>query len=149
MNPFQQQQKFMVACGQTVNRMNIEQFCLYWDLVDEEISEFDRACDRVLHRLGMERPDAEMIEQTTEIIDGALDTIVVLVGALASIGVDIEAAWNEVIRSNFAKIDPATGVVRKRDDGKVLKPEGWTPPNLRPFAERALGLTQGEKHDPV
>jgi predicted HAD superfamily Cof-like phosphohydrolase len=44
-----------------------------------------------------------------------------------------EAAWNEVMRTNFAKIDPETGKVRKREDGKVLKPEGWTPPDLAPF----------------
>jgi hypothetical protein len=37
------------------------------------------------------------------------------------------------MRTNFAKIDPATGKVRKREDGKVLKPVGWTPPNLKPY----------------
>jgi hypothetical protein len=25
--------------------------------------------------------------------------------------------------------------VRKREDGKVLKPTGWTPPNLTPFVK--------------
>ena len=48
-------------------------------------------------------------------------------------GVDAEAAWNEVMRTNFAKIDPETGKVNKRKDGKVLKPEGWEPPKLKPF----------------
>jgi hypothetical protein len=33
------------------------------------------------------------------------------------------AGWDEVVRSNMAKIDPRTGVVNKREDGKVLKPE--------------------------
>jgi predicted HAD superfamily Cof-like phosphohydrolase len=37
------------------------------------------------------------------------------------------------MQTNFAKIDPATGKVRKREDGKVLKPEGWQPPNLALF----------------
>jgi predicted HAD superfamily Cof-like phosphohydrolase len=35
-----------------------------------------------------------------------------------------------VLRTNLAKIDPDTGKVIKRDDGKVLKPEGWQPPQL-------------------
>jgi hypothetical protein len=35
--------------------------------------------------------------------------------------------------TNFAKIDKETGKVRKREDGKVLKPLGWTPPELTPF----------------
>jgi predicted HAD superfamily Cof-like phosphohydrolase len=37
------------------------------------------------------------------------------------------------MRTNFAKIDSTTGKVRKREDGKVLKPEGWEPPQLANF----------------
>jgi predicted HAD superfamily Cof-like phosphohydrolase len=48
-------------------------------------------------------------------------------------GYKVDEAWAEVARSNLAKIDPTTGKVTKRADGKVLKPEGWTPPNLTPF----------------
>jgi predicted HAD superfamily Cof-like phosphohydrolase len=48
-------------------------------------------------------------------------------------GADAEGAWNEVMRSNLAKIDPESGQVLKREDSKVLKPEGWTAPKLRPF----------------
>jgi hypothetical protein len=48
-------------------------------------------------------------------------------------GADAEGAWNEVMRSNLDKIDPETGTVLKRDDGKVLKPDGWTPPWLDPY----------------
>ena len=52
------------------------------------------------------------------------------------VGADAEGAWREVRRSNLAKINPDTGKVNKREDGKVLKPEGWTPPNLKPYLER-------------
>jgi hypothetical protein len=38
--------------------------------------------------------------------------------------------------TNFAKIDRETGKVRKREDGKVLKPVGWTAPNLVPFLKK-------------
>jgi predicted HAD superfamily Cof-like phosphohydrolase len=48
-------------------------------------------------------------------------------------GADGEGAWNEVMRTNFAKIDPDTGHVRKRGDGKILKPQGWEPPELGKF----------------
>ena len=50
-----------------------------------------------------------------------------------SIGADGEGAWKEVMGTNFAKIDRVTGKVRKREDGKVLKPVGWTPPELKQF----------------
>jgi predicted HAD superfamily Cof-like phosphohydrolase len=48
-------------------------------------------------------------------------------------GSDAEGAWKEVMSTNFAKIDRETGKVRKREDGKVLKPVGWVPPDLKPF----------------
>ena len=40
------------------------------------------------------------------------------------------------MRTNFAKIDKDTGKVRKREDGKVLKPIGWVPPKLDSFVKR-------------
>ena len=68
-----------------------------------------------------------------ETLDALIDILVVTIGAIHSMGADGEGAWNEVMRTNFAKIDSETGKVRKREDGKVLKPEGWSPPNLKPY----------------
>ena len=48
-------------------------------------------------------------------------------------GADAEGAWQEVLKTNLAKIDSSTGKVIKREDGKVLKPQGWEPPNLLPY----------------
>lgn len=149
MSPFQQQQKFMEACGQTTDRLNMAQAMMYRTLIREEVFEFQRGVADLIFMSDLGAEAERMVEPMIEVIDGALDSMVVLIGFLLSLNVDVEAAWQEVILTNLAKIDPSTGLVRKRDDGKVLKPEGWTPPNLRPFAERALGLTQGEKHDPV
>jgi predicted HAD superfamily Cof-like phosphohydrolase len=70
-----------------------------------------------------------------ETLDALLDFIVVTVGAIHSAGMDGEGGWKEVMRTNFAKIDSETGKVRKREDGKVLKPVGWTPPDLKPFVK--------------
>jgi predicted HAD superfamily Cof-like phosphohydrolase len=69
-------------------------------------------------------------------LDALIDILVVTVGAIHSMGADAEGAWKEVMQTNFAKIDKDTGKVRKREDGKVLKPTGWTPPNLKPFLEK-------------
>jgi predicted HAD superfamily Cof-like phosphohydrolase len=65
-----------------------------------------------------------------------LDIIVVTIGAIHSAGMNGEGGWKEVMRTNFAKIDKETGKVRKREDGKVLKPLGWTPPELAPFVTK-------------
>lgn len=120
-NPFRDQEKFMRACDQTTEEWNLEQFELYTKLIDEEVDELDTAIvagDRV------------------EILDALTDILVVTIGAIHSAGFDAEGAWKEVMHTNFAKIDRETGKVRKREDGKVLKPTGWTPPNLSPFLNR-------------
>ena len=71
-----------------------------------------------------------------ETLDALLDFVVVTIGAIHSMGADAEGAWKEVMRTNFAKIDKETGKVRKREDGKVLKPVGWTPPDLKPYLKK-------------
>jgi predicted HAD superfamily Cof-like phosphohydrolase len=119
-NPFRDQEKFMRACDQTVEGFNQEQFNLYLNLMAEEWKELKVAIDN---------------NDNVETLDALLDFIVVTVGAIHSAGYNGEGGWKEVMRTNFAKIDSETGKVRKREDGKVLKPQGWTPPNLTVFVE--------------
>jgi predicted HAD superfamily Cof-like phosphohydrolase len=117
-NPFKDQTKFMVACGQTVCEANDAQFKLYCDLIAEEMTELNGAVAQ-----------GDRIEQ----LDALIDILVVTIGAINSMGADGEGAWKEVMATNFAKIDKETGKVRKREDGKVLKPLGWEPPKLAQF----------------
>jgi predicted HAD superfamily Cof-like phosphohydrolase len=65
-----------------------------------------------------------------EVADGLADIIYVVIGTALEFGIPLDLVWAEVQRSNMAKVDPETGKVTKRDDGKVLKPAGWTPPNI-------------------
>ena len=114
-NPFKDQTEFMLACDQSVCENNDKQFKLYHELIAEEFVELNSAVVQ-----------GDRIEQ----LDALIDIMVVTIGAINSMGADGEGAWNEVMRTNFAKIDSETGKVRKREDGKVLKPEGWTAPVL-------------------
>jgi predicted HAD superfamily Cof-like phosphohydrolase len=117
-NPFRDQEKFMRACDQTVDKFNGTQFDMYCALIEEEHNELKQALAD---------------NNNEETVDALLDILVVTIGALHSFGADGEGAWKEVMMTNFAKIDRETGKVRKREDGKVLKPVGWTPPNLTPY----------------
>jgi len=118
MNPFRDQEKFMRACDQTVDEYNEAQYKLYVKLIEEEFKELQEAI-----------ASGDKVEQ----LDALEDILVVTIGAIHSMGADGEGGWKEVMGTNFAKIDKETGKVRKREDGKVLKPVGWTPPNLKPF----------------
>jgi predicted HAD superfamily Cof-like phosphohydrolase len=120
-NPFRDQEKFMRACDQTAGELNQAQYKLYLDLMEEEWKELKAAL---------------LMNDPVEQLDALLDFIVVTTGAIHSAGFDGEGGWKEVMKTNFAKIDRETGKVRKREDGKVLKPQGWTPPNLTPFVTR-------------
>jgi predicted HAD superfamily Cof-like phosphohydrolase len=120
-NPFRDQAKFMTACDQTVGEFNNQQFTLYLNLIREEYNELF---------------EANTVDDRLEMLDAMIDIIVVTIGAIHSMGADAEGAWKEVMATNFAKIDHETGKVRKREDGKVLKPLGWTPPSLKEFVEK-------------
>ena len=115
-NLFRDQEKFMRACDQSTGTFNESQYLMYKNLIKEEFTE-------LLEATGV--PEAEL--------DALIDILVVTVGAIHSAGFDGEGAWKEVMSTNFSKIDKLTGKVRKREDGKVLKPMGWTAPNLKPY----------------
>jgi predicted HAD superfamily Cof-like phosphohydrolase len=121
MNPFRDQEKFMKACDQTVDSFNADQFNMYLKLIEEEADELGEAIKN---------------HDQIETLDALIDILVVTIGAIHSAGFDAEGAWKEVMATNFNKIDRETGKVRKREDGKVLKPVGWVAPNMVPFLRR-------------
>jgi predicted HAD superfamily Cof-like phosphohydrolase len=94
---------------------------MYLGLVDEEYGEL---------------VEAVIADDKVEQLDALVDILVVTMGAIRAAGWDGEAAWKEVMDTNFAKIDATTGKVRKREDGKVLKPEGWQAPELSQFIDK-------------
>ncbi|MCR6636739.1 MazG nucleotide pyrophosphohydrolase domain-containing protein [Devosia sp.] len=114
----------------------------------DDVAGFHRACDLPVLPKPQFVPEraalraallAEECQETVEalergdmekIADGLADVIYVAVGTALEFGIPLERVWAEVHRSNMAKVDPATGKVVKRADGKVLKPEGWAPPDV-------------------
>jgi predicted HAD superfamily Cof-like phosphohydrolase len=64
------------------------------------------------------------------IADAMADSIYVIVGAALEYGIPLDKVWAEVQRANMTKCDIFTGKVKYREDGKVLKPDGWQPPNI-------------------
>ena len=114
-NPFKDIDTFQKACDQEPSEANYD---MYLGLIAEEYTEL---------------ADAIAADDPVEQLDALIDILVVTMGAIRAGGYDGEGAWKEVMDTNFAKIDPVTGKVRKREDGKVLKPEGWKAPELAQF----------------
>lgn len=107
--------QFHSACDQTPGPDN---YSMYIGLIREEVGELE---------------DALEANDRVEQLDALIDILVVTLGAVRAGSFDGRGAWEEVMKTNFAKIDPITGKVTKRADGKVLKPADWVEPNLRAF----------------
>lgn len=77
----------------------------------------------------------EITTTLTEIYDGGIDTIYVIMWLFNVLDLPFAEGWQEVHHSNMQKtsIDPVRGglKIKRRADGKILKPEGWKPPDLR------------------
>jgi predicted HAD superfamily Cof-like phosphohydrolase len=108
---------FIEACEQEKNEQNV---ALYRDLIVEEFNEYISAVNA---------------KDNVEQLDACMDMIWVILGHCYMKGWDVKGAWNEVALSNLKKIDPKTKKVIKRQDGKILKPEGWKPPQLEKFTK--------------
>lgn len=104
--------KFIEACEQ---KPSVQMYELYDKLIEEEYTEFIES------------------DSDVEKLDACMDMIWVILGYCYMKGFNVEGAWNEVARSNLSKIDPETGKVLRREDGKILKPSNWSPPDLEKF----------------
>jgi len=116
---------FLKACGQNYPANpdpNVSDLAdLYKKLIKEETEEFWEAVSA--------SDDAEQL-------DACFDMIWVIVGYMHLRGWNCNAAWDEGAKSNLSKIDKKTCRVLRREDGKILKPEGWQPPDFTKFVAK-------------
>lgn len=119
MRMIQDVQQFMAAFDQLQNREQLGD--LYLKLIKEEYKELTTAVKE---------------KNEVEEFDACLDLIWVIVGHMIVKGWNVQGGWEEVRRSNMSKLDPTTGKAIHRADGKVIKPETWSPPNLLPYLNK-------------
>ena len=85
------------------------------DLIEEELDEFSYALDN---------------KNMVEIADALTDLLYVVYGAGHAFGIDLDDCFAEVHRSNMSKLGPDFRPI-KREDGKVMKPATYSPPDLK------------------
>lgn len=91
-------------------------------------------------RVSLIKEEQEEFEEAVEyrdpaaMIDALCDILYVTYGAANELGVDLEPFFKEVHRSNMEK---QGGLLR--EDGKILKPEGWVPPRIDEILASRLG----------
>ena len=116
---FELVEDFMEAMGQDVNVVptfpeeDIQRLRL--DLIEEELDELHYAIDN---------------KNMVEIADALGDLLYVVYGAGHAFGIDLDECFKEIHASNMSKLGP-DGKPIKREDGKVLKPDTFFPPDLK------------------
>jgi predicted HAD superfamily Cof-like phosphohydrolase len=65
-----------------------------------------------------------------EVADALSDILYVVYGTGAAFGIDLDACFAEVHRSNMSKLGEDGKPIR-RPDGKILKGPNYTPPDLK------------------
>ena len=80
-----------------------------------------------------EYAEAARAGDLVEVLDALADIGYILAGTILNHGMQniYDDAFDEVHRSNMAKL--VDGKVLRREDGKVMKPQGWTAPQLAQF----------------
>lgn len=78
----------------------------------------------------MELEDAEIADDIVEVADALTDIIYFAYGMADIYGIDLDACFREVHRSNMSKLGE-DGKPIKRADGKFLKGPNYSPPDLK------------------
>lgn len=118
------QRTFMLYAEQTTRCWNMEQATRYATHLQEESRELMLAL---------------ALGDYTKAVDGAIDSIVVAIGFLHSLGISCDEAWDAVHAANMRKVDGSLGPIVRRHDDQIGKPEQWFGPEaeLAKLVERA------------
>jgi predicted HAD superfamily Cof-like phosphohydrolase len=110
---------FMDAFGQEVKRSpefpDLDTVALRYELIKEELQE-----------LFVAMAEKDMVE----VADALTDILYVTYGAGHAFGIDLDACFREVQRSNMSKLG-ADGKPIYREDGKILKGPDYSEPDLK------------------
>jgi hypothetical protein len=121
--------KFADACdiprGTIGGELDVASILLAHSLVVEEW-EFETKTDLAKYLA------SPTLENLVEVADGIADTIYVLCQLARSMGIPLNGVFDCVQFANMSKVGE-DGKVRRREDGKILKPEGFVPPNAAIF----------------
>lgn len=101
--------------------------------------------DKLLKEEVTELRKAETLE---DVSDAIIDSMYILLGTAHEYGIAdrLEMMFDEVHKANMRKLGE-DGKPIYRKDGKVLKPEGWTPPNLKFILNRRFHLLKKAEGD--
>lgn len=122
--------KFHQACniniGSRPSEPSPDRIELRFNIIDEEYTEM---------------LDARDARDLVELADGMADVIVTVLGTSIEYRIDLRPIMDEVNRTNLAKAGSPV-----RADGKILKPEGWKPPDVAGCLDRQSPISAAQSN---
>jgi predicted HAD superfamily Cof-like phosphohydrolase len=92
--------------------------------------------------LAMEYPKNET-EKVVGQADALVDACYFIGGSFVEIGIKPQPLFDIVQAANMAKLGPDGKPIIRPEDGKIMKPEGWEPPETKLEAEIKRQMTDG------
>ena len=140
------QAEFMDACGQPRFHLSDvvvddvldfesptgKQTALWWKLVKEEFIELADAVGAFSYPLH----SGDNTIAVKEVVSEAVDLVYVTMGLMNALGLPFDEVFDAIHQANMNKC--VDGKVLRREDGKVLKPEGWKPANVMEILQKHL-----------
>ncbi len=118
---------------------------LRFNLIYEEFKELAEAMGLTLKgELEIESWNEEDVDMIG-IVDGSSDLLYVTHGTNANLGIDIQPFYEEVHRSNMTKVKGG----RRREDGKWMKPDTYTPADLEKVWDETYGSDPDNLPKPI
>ena len=135
MTNFEKVQEFHSVYGvpapKVPQRLTSDRMQLRRNLISEEVQEWG---------------DALAADDFREQVDALIDTLYVVYGTLIEMGVNADAAFAEVHRSNMSKLGADGKPVYRESDNKVLKGPNFSLPDLTPFIGAELDTRVSHVH---
>ena len=109
--------KYGLPIPDQVGRISPEDLSYRLGHIEEEVRELNTAVEN---------------EDIVEMADALVDIVYVTIGTAMALGINFQACWDEIHRSNMAKQRAKPdGSDSKRGSGlDIVKPPGWQPPDL-------------------
>lgn len=113
-------------------RVDVDTASARWRLIKEEYNEVHNDFAALMTHLRVNEPIDTILDDYRRLLKEFADLRMQIEGAAVTFGLDIEAAFHEVHRSNMSKSVPAT------PGGKLVKGPGYVEADMEQFVPRVI-----------
>lgn len=101
----------------------------------EAVATFQQGFEQAVQKSLQDTPPTNDVERLVGQGDALTDALYFVMGSFVELGLDPVPLFEIVQRANMAKLGPDGKPILRASDNKVMKPEGWKPPEPELEAE--------------